>query len=82
MKKYRFDNAYEKVYELIDNAYVCIGSYYKYKIKKSDSYCSKASKNTRQQEGKLIMYIPILLNYLLLQSALFIVFSIVVIINN
>ena len=47
MKKYRFDNAYEKVYELIDNAYVCIGSYYKYKIKKSDSYCSKASKNTR-----------------------------------
>lgn len=40
MKKYRFDNAYESVYEYDKNqkAYIYIGSYYAYEITKRMSY--------------------------------------------
>jgi hypothetical protein len=40
MKKYRFDNAYKKIYALSENGkdYEFLGSYYAFGITKSDSY--------------------------------------------
>ena len=37
-KKYKFDNSYEKVYELRGDAYVYIGGYALFSIDKQDDY--------------------------------------------
>ncbi len=38
MKKYRFDDAYEKIYELNGNAYVYLTNYFSTGVTKSMSY--------------------------------------------
>lgn len=46
MKKYRFDDSYEKVYEYDaeQDAYVFIGTYYNFNITKNDSYSEAVEK--------------------------------------
>ncbi len=48
LEKYRFDNAYEKIYEKIEGTYLFLGSYANFGIKKSMSK-NKALKVLEQQ---------------------------------
>ena len=38
MKKYRFENSTESIYEKTDSGYVYVGNYFSYGITKADSY--------------------------------------------